>query len=631
MLYNHPCSIYEGPRLAIVQTVVVVSGAASVLGDSEWDHPWQGNLRLFPLPQLVGDQDYVADLSQIAVTRVEYLENKRIACLNLDQLAAFQGRCARHVSRLDPPLSDHRRRVEPHCTSSPSGSAGTKHGAALTATRTGSTSRPQHVTVQPAARCSRERPTRSRQSSTPSSVPRKSVDGSVAVMPPIEHQRVRLRSTRRATPGALAALGTDQCGRARPLVWQSSHDATAVWRGVLLPADTGHVPPCRRATFPLPNHVRQAPPSRHPGRRRRPNSAASWSSPSATPPARSRRRPAAPTSATGLRSRAGAPNEASSRSPPSRPPSRRSSPPRPTASSGRSRSPAARRRSPPRTAPRITPTRATPAPSPRSCPGSAASTAPSRVAPGRAAGARPAGAPDRADRHRHARRTARSGAAAARVRRRAAPLRARRPRRRGPRLRRRARAKLTIGKSKTDQERAGAQVAVPYARARDRCAVRALQAWLHAAGIHRGPVFRRMRRGDTLTDRAALRPVRRADRQAPRPGRRRPPRRSCPGTRCAPATRPRPRPPASRSARSPTSPATRTSPSCAATSAARPRSTTSAKCYRPPHATPSRGLPRRASGAGASTVLCDRAGRDERVRRARVPTVSLPTMVSRNR
>ena len=82
---------------------------------------------------------------------------------------------------------------------------------------------------------------------------------------------------------------------------------------------------------------------------------------------------------------------------------------------------------------------------------------------------------------------------------------------------------VTIRKSKTDQEQAGAQVAVPYARARDRCAVRALQAWLHAAGIHRGPVFRRMRRGDTRHRAAAHRPVRRADRQAPRPGRRPPP------------------------------------------------------------------------------------------------------------
>ncbi len=38
---------------------------------------------------------------------------------------------------------------------------------------------------------------------------------------------------------------------------------------------------------------------------------------------------------------------------------------------------------------------------------------------------------------------------------------------------------LTIRRSKTDQERAGAQVAVPYARAgNDLCAVRALLAWL---------------------------------------------------------------------------------------------------------------------------------------------------------
>jgi site-specific recombinase XerD len=59
---------------------------------------------------------------------------------------------------------------------------------------------------------------------------------------------------------------------------------------------------------------------------------------------------------------------------------------------------------------------------------------------------------------------------------------------------------IRIRKSKTDQQQAGALVAVPYARARDSlCAVRELRAWLEAAGIHRGPVFRRMRRGDTLT------------------------------------------------------------------------------------------------------------------------------------
>jgi site-specific recombinase XerD len=60
---------------------------------------------------------------------------------------------------------------------------------------------------------------------------------------------------------------------------------------------------------------------------------------------------------------------------------------------------------------------------------------------------------------------------------------------------------VTIRRSKTDQEREGQVVAVPCARARDRCAVRAPQECLHAAAIHRGAVFRQMRRGDTLTDR----------------------------------------------------------------------------------------------------------------------------------
>jgi integrase len=60
---------------------------------------------------------------------------------------------------------------------------------------------------------------------------------------------------------------------------------------------------------------------------------------------------------------------------------------------------------------------------------------------------------------------------------------------------------VTVRKSKTDQDQEGARVAVPYARAEnDLCAVRSLRAWLEAAGIHHGPVFRRMRRGDNATD-----------------------------------------------------------------------------------------------------------------------------------
>jgi integrase len=58
--------------------------------------------------------------------------------------------------------------------------------------------------------------------------------------------------------------------------------------------------------------------------------------------------------------------------------------------------------------------------------------------------------------------------------------------------------KLTIRKSKTDQQQTGAQVAVPSARETDRCAVRALSQLLQAGKIHREPAFRRMRRGDTI-------------------------------------------------------------------------------------------------------------------------------------
>jgi hypothetical protein len=101
-----------------------------------------------------------------------------------------------------------------------------------------------------------------------------------------------------------------------------------------------------------------------PARRR--SSTASYGAPSATRRSRSRRRPAAPTRATGSCSPAGARSAACRRSRPRRPRSRRSWPRRPTAGSGPSRSAVVRRRSPPRTARRTIRTRATRARSSRS-------------------------------------------------------------------------------------------------------------------------------------------------------------------------------------------------------------------------------------------------------------------------
>jgi len=160
----------------------------------------------------------------------------------------------------------------------------------------------------------------------------------------------------------------------------------------------------------------------------------------------------------------------------------------------------------PHPAPRTTPTRATPAPSPPSCPGSAATSARrQRAAPRRAAStSTPSpGYLSRSEQNTLAGRRDRAllllGFAAALRRSELVALDVEDlafDRRRG----------VTIRVSKTDQEQEGTQVAVPYARAgNDVCPVRALHVYIEAAGIHRGPVFRRMRRGDTLTS-AALRP-----------------------------------------------------------------------------------------------------------------------------
>lgn len=55
---------------------------------------------------------------------------------------------------------------------------------------------------------------------------------------------------------------------------------------------------------------------------------------------------------------------------------------------------------------------------------------------------------------------------------------------------------LAIGGSNADQEHPGQTLAVPYARKKGRCAVRALARWLDCAEISQHAVFRRMHRGD---------------------------------------------------------------------------------------------------------------------------------------
>jgi integrase len=53
---------------------------------------------------------------------------------------------------------------------------------------------------------------------------------------------------------------------------------------------------------------------------------------------------------------------------------------------------------------------------------------------------------------------------------------------------------VTLRRSKTDQEGQGRKVGIPYVSRPDMCPVRALQAWLEAAGITEGALFRSINR-----------------------------------------------------------------------------------------------------------------------------------------
>jgi site-specific recombinase XerD len=61
---------------------------------------------------------------------------------------------------------------------------------------------------------------------------------------------------------------------------------------------------------------------------------------------------------------------------------------------------------------------------------------------------------------------------------------------------------LRIRRSKGDQEAAGQSVALPFGHDPETCPVKAIEAWLEAAEIAEGPLFRPVNRGDRATERA---------------------------------------------------------------------------------------------------------------------------------
>jgi integrase len=58
--------------------------------------------------------------------------------------------------------------------------------------------------------------------------------------------------------------------------------------------------------------------------------------------------------------------------------------------------------------------------------------------------------------------------------------------------------RLLIPRSKTDKAGEGAEIGIARGSAAETCLVRALQAWLHAAEVTEGPVFRRVTQWHTV-------------------------------------------------------------------------------------------------------------------------------------
>lgn len=57
---------------------------------------------------------------------------------------------------------------------------------------------------------------------------------------------------------------------------------------------------------------------------------------------------------------------------------------------------------------------------------------------------------------------------------------------------------IRLRQSKTDQEGAQPEKAIPYGSTAERCPVRTLRAWMDAAEIDEGPIFQRIRKGGTV-------------------------------------------------------------------------------------------------------------------------------------
>lgn len=96
ILITHPCASRSQTTHRLN---AVVSVAPVVRCPTEFSRPWDGHYELFPLPGLIGGEDYVAQLNWAGPVSSDLLSGKRVASLNGNGILTLYHRLAMNSLR----------------------------------------------------------------------------------------------------------------------------------------------------------------------------------------------------------------------------------------------------------------------------------------------------------------------------------------------------------------------------------------------------------------------------------------------------------------------------------------------------------------------------------------------------
>jgi len=107
---NHPCAMRTGANLTPRITVAPVEPHNRVTGQRGWD----GNLRVMPLAELLGEEHYATKFVDATAAPAELLtRSRRIATLSHQGIYVLQQRLIKHYTRVELPLEALRNESAP--------------------------------------------------------------------------------------------------------------------------------------------------------------------------------------------------------------------------------------------------------------------------------------------------------------------------------------------------------------------------------------------------------------------------------------------------------------------------------------------------------------------------------------